>query len=72
MSLTIQDLEKLQSEHPDLQFELWDGEIIVMSPSDYASEEIGTSFATLLNNWVKPRRLGRVTLLASGCPMVTW
>lgn len=69
MSLTIQDLEKLQSEHPDLRFELWDGEVIVMSPSDYASDEIGTSFATLLSNWVKPRRLGRVTGSSAGFRM---
>ena len=69
MSLTIQDLEKLQSEHSHLQFELWDGEIIVMSPCDYASDEIGTSFATLLSNWVKPRRLGRVTGSSAGFTM---
>lgn len=69
MSLTIQDLEKLQSEHPNLKFELWDGEIIVMSPSDYASKEIDTSFATLLSNWVRPRRLGRVTGSSAGFTM---
>jgi len=69
MPLTIQDLEKLQKQHPNLRFELWDGEIIAMSPSDYASDEIGTSFAALLSNWVRPRRLGRVTGSSAGFRM---
>jgi Uma2 family endonuclease len=61
MPLTVHDLEKLQAEHPDLQMELVDGEIIVMSPSGYESEEVGTRFSTLLNTWVMPRQVGRVT-----------
>ncbi len=69
MALTIQDVEKLQNKHPDLRFELWDGEIIVMSPSDYASDEIGTSFATLLSHWVRPRKLGRITGSSAGFRM---
>lgn len=69
MSLAIADLEKLQSEHPELQFELRDGEIIVMSPSDYASEEIGGTLLALLLNWVKPRCLGRVTGSSAGFRM---
>ncbi len=66
MSLTISDLEKLQSENPNLKFELQDGEIIVMSPSDYLSEEVGSELVTLLHNWVKPRQLGRVTGSSAG------
>ncbi|NJO43634.1 MAG: Uma2 family endonuclease [Cyanobacteria bacterium CRU_2_1] len=66
MSLTIQDLNKLQSEHPDLQMELVDGEIIVMSPSGYESEEVATRFSTFMNNWVMPRKLGRVNGSSAG------
>ena len=69
MSLTITDLEKLQSEHPDLRFELWDGEIILMSPSDYVSDEVGSNLVALLSNWVRPRRLGRVTGSSAGFRM---
>ena len=66
MSLTISELEKLQAEHPDWQMELVEGSILIMGPSDYESDEIGTEFARLLGNWVKPRRLGRVTGSSAG------
>ncbi|KGF72638.1 hypothetical protein DO97_06820 [Neosynechococcus sphagnicola sy1] len=66
MSLTIQDLEKIQSEHPDYRMELVDGEIIVMSPSGYESEEVATGFAAELLKWVKPRKLGRVVGSSAG------
>lgn len=66
MSLTISDLEQLQANHPDWQMELVDGNILVMGPSDYESDEIGTEFARLLGNWVKPRKLGRVTGSSAG------
>ncbi|MGB7442296.1 MAG: Uma2 family endonuclease [Coleofasciculaceae cyanobacterium] len=66
MSLTITDLEQLQAEHPDWQMELVNGNILVMGPSDYESDEIGTRFSTFLNNWVMPRRLGRVTGSSAG------
>ena len=58
MSLTVQDLEKIQADYPDYRMELIDGSIVVMSPSGYESEEVGTEFAALLRNWVRPRRLG--------------
>lgn len=61
MSLTIRDLEQVQSEHPDWRMELVDGEIIVMSPSGYESEEIATRTAAKMAVWVDARRLGRVT-----------
>ncbi|MFB2977754.1 Uma2 family endonuclease [Microseira sp. BLCC-F43] len=66
MSLTISDLEKLQAEHPDWRMELVEGNILIRSPSDYQSSEIATEFAIQLCNWVKPRKLGRVTGSSAG------
>ena len=63
---TISDLEQLQAEHPEWQMELVDGNILVMGPSDYISEEIGAELIRLLGNWVRPRRLGRVTGSSAG------
>ncbi len=64
MSLTVKDVEQLQAklveDHLDYQLELVDGKIIVMGPSDIVSSEIGAELISLLRNWVKPRRLGRV------------
>ncbi|MEG4943715.1 Uma2 family endonuclease [Microcoleus sp. F4-D5] len=62
--LTVADLEQLQGilseAHLDYQLELVDGKIIVMGPSDIVSSEIGGELLSLLRNWVKPRKLGRV------------
>jgi Uma2 family endonuclease len=66
MSLTIEDLEKMQAAYPDYRMELVEGNIVVMSPSDYESEEVGTEFAALLRNWVRPRQLGRVVGSSAG------
>jgi Uma2 family endonuclease len=66
MNLTIEDLEQMQAAHPDYRMELVDGNIIVMSPSGYESEEVGTEFARLLGNWVRPRKLGRITGSSAG------
>ncbi|MBW4668594.1 MAG: Uma2 family endonuclease [Cyanomargarita calcarea GSE-NOS-MK-12-04C] len=63
---TVSDLEEFQTEHPDWQMELMDGSILVMGPSDYESEEIGGRLLTFLNNWVIPRKLGRVTGSSAG------
>ncbi|MUG97113.1 Uma2 family endonuclease [Scytonema sp. UIC 10036] len=63
---TIADLQELQTEHPDWQMELVDGSIVVMGPSDYESEEIGAEFVRQLANWVRPRKLGRVTGSSAG------
>ncbi|WP_414753240.1 Uma2 family endonuclease [Anabaena sp. CCY 9910] len=63
---TISDLEQLQAEHPEWQMELVDGSILVMGPSDYISEEIGAELIRLLGNWVRPRKLGRVTGSSAG------
>jgi Uma2 family endonuclease len=66
MALTIADLEKMQSEYPDYRMELVNGEIVVMSPSGYESEEVATGFAAELLKWVKPRKLGRVVGSSAG------
>ncbi len=66
MSMTIADLEQLQTQHPDWQMELVDGSIVVMGPSDYESDEITIEFARVMANWVRPRKLGRVTGSAAG------
>ncbi|HBB30392.1 MAG TPA: hypothetical protein DC064_00705 [Cyanobacteria bacterium UBA9273] len=64
MNLTLQDLKQLQDilneKQLDYQMELEDGKIIIMSPSDIQSSEIGARFCRFLGNWVDPRRLGRV------------
>ncbi len=65
-SLTIKDLEKLQAEHPDHRMELVRGDIIVMSPSGYESDEVAFEFGRVLANWVRPQKLGRVTGSSAG------
>ncbi|MGF1478747.1 MAG: Uma2 family endonuclease [Cyanophyceae cyanobacterium] len=64
--LGIQDLKRLQDEHPEYRMELVDGAVIIMSPSGYESDEVALEFARLLANWVRPRRLGRVTGSSAG------
>jgi hypothetical protein len=64
--LTVKDLEKLQVQHPDYRMELVGGEIVVMSPSGYESDEVAAEIIRLLGNWVRPRRLGRVTASNAG------
>ena len=65
-NLTVKDLEKLQVEHPDYRMELVGGEIIFMSPSGLESEEVGIEIAAQLRNWVRPRKLGRVSGSSGG------
>ncbi|GBF80344.1 Uma2 family endonuclease [Aphanothece sacrum] len=65
-NLTVKDLEKLQAEHPDYRMELVEGDVIFMSPSGLESEEIGIEIAAQLRNWVRPRRLGRVSGSSGG------
>ena len=65
-SLTIQDLENLQVQNPSYRMELIDGSIVVMSPSGYESDEVAAEMIAQLRNWVKPRKLGRVTASSAG------
>lgn len=64
--LTVKDLEYLQDKHPDYQMELVGGEIIIMSPSGLESDEVAALIVAQLSNWVRPRRLGRVTASSAG------
>jgi Uma2 family endonuclease len=66
MPLTAKDLEKAQEQLPDYRMELVDGEIVVMSPSGYESDEVAAEIVRQLGNWVRPRRLGRVTASSAG------
>ena len=66
MSFTVKELEEIQIAYPDYSLELVDGSIIIMSPSGYESEEVGTEFARILGNWVRPRKLGRVVGSSAG------
>lgn len=66
MSLTVKDLEQLQTLCPDYRMELVNGEISVMSPSGYESDEVATRVSTFMNVWVMPRKLGRVTGSSAG------
>lgn len=67
MSLTIDDLKKVQSQlGDDYRIELANGEIIVMSPSGYESDEVAAEIIAQLRNWVRPRKLGRVAASSAG------
>ena len=66
MSLTVKELEEIQTAYPDYRMELVDGSIIIMSPSAYEPEEVGTEFARILGNWVRPRKLGRIVGSSAG------
>jgi len=60
-ALTREDWEKAQRLFPDAKIELVGGKIIIMAPSGYESEEVAFEFGSQLRNWVRPRKLGRVT-----------
>ncbi len=60
MSISLHDVEKLQALYPDYQIELREGKLIIMSPSDSVSGEIGVRFIALLAPWVYSHNLGRV------------
>lgn len=66
MSLTVEDLAALQADHPDWRMELIKGEIVVMSPSGYESDEVAAEVIRVLGNWVRPRKLGRIAASSAG------
>ncbi|NJN21699.1 MAG: Uma2 family endonuclease [Leptolyngbya sp. RL_3_1] len=66
MTLTVQDLQQLQATHPDYSMELVNGQVQVMSPSGYEADEVSIELARQLANWVRPRKLGRVTGSSAG------
>ncbi|WP_036477469.1 Uma2 family endonuclease [Myxosarcina sp. GI1] len=66
MSLTVEDLEQLQAQHPDYRMELVEGKIIVMSPSGYESDEVAFRVGAKLWNWIEPNQLGRITGSSAG------
>ncbi len=69
MSISFHDVESLQTLYPDHQIELREGKLIVMSPSDIASAEIGGTFIELLRTWVRQQNLGRVFDASAGFRM---
>jgi Uma2 family endonuclease len=66
MALTVKDLVTLKAQSPDYSMELVDGEIVVMSPSGYESDEVATRFTIKLGAWVDEKKLGRVTGSSAG------
>lgn len=66
MHLTVKDLEQLQQQFPDYRMELVGGEIVVMSPSGYESDEVAARVIGKLFPYVDERRLGRVTASSAG------
>ncbi len=69
MSISFHDVEKLQALYPDYQIELREGKIIIKSPSDSVSGEIGMRFGSLLSAWVYNHNVGRVLDSSTGYRM---
>ncbi|MBD2460303.1 Uma2 family endonuclease [Oscillatoria sp. FACHB-1407] len=66
MPLTTDDLLQFQAQYPDHQMELVNGEIRVMSPSGYESDEVAARVIGKLFPWVDSQRLGRVSASSAG------
>ena len=66
MSISFRDVERLQALYPDHQIELKEGKIIIMSPSDGVSGEIGMRFGRFLDTWVDEHNLGHVLNASTG------
>ncbi len=66
MSISLDDVEKLQAVYPDYRIELREGKLIVMSPSDSTSGEIGARFIRLVGTWLDDHNVGRVLDASTG------
>jgi Uma2 family endonuclease len=67
MVLSWQDLDLVQHQlENDYRLELVNGEVRVMSPSGYQSDEVASEFSRQIGNWIRPRQLGRVTGAGAG------
>ncbi len=66
MSISFHDIERLQALYPDRQIELREGKLIIMSPSDSVSGEVGARFSMLLSTWVYTHNLGRILDSSTG------
>lgn len=66
MSISFQDVERLQALYPENQIELREGKLIIMSPSDGVSGVVGVHFSWLLANWVYEHNLGEVLDSSTG------
>jgi Uma2 family endonuclease len=66
MSISFHDVERLQALYPDRQIELREGKLIIMSPSDSVSGEVGARFSMLLSTWVYTYNLGRILDSSTG------
>ena len=66
MSISFQDVERLQALYPENQIELREGRLLIMSPSDGVSGAVGMRFGRLLANWVYDHNLGEVLDSSTG------
>src|SRR3989440_574028 len=67
MAISFQDVERLQELYPDNRIELREGKIIIMSPSDFMSSEIGARLIAQLSIYMYNHNLsGRVSESSGG------
>ncbi len=69
MSISFQDVERLQALYPENQIELREGKLIIMTPSDGISGIVGMRFGRLLGNWIEDHNLGEVLDSSTGFRM---
>lgn len=66
MSISFQDVERLQTLYPESQIEWREGKLVIMSPSDGVSGAVGVLFSSLLAPWVYEHNLGAVLDSSTG------
>ena len=66
MSISFSDVENLQTLYPNHQIELQEGKLVIMSPSDSVSGDIGARFIVLLYPWILQHNLGRILDASTG------